>query len=406
MKVEGWLQKDIAVKAISVLIAVILWFQVVVEENPPIQKAFDYIPVVIENAPPGYVLVERWPETVKVVLKAPQRAMMGVDAKKITASIDLKKAELGQFTTPIEIEVPKGLEIVETVPSIATVVLDEAAEKRVPVEVRIEGLPSSEFQVGSPKVTPELVTVNGPKAKVTLVDRVVGRLDISGAEADFSKSANLEPVTKEGKKVEGVMVSPDKARVSITMTKLPPSKTLEVVPEVTGIPTPGYRVEAVWVEPGTVTVRAQEEVLQGVGRVSTEAISIDGSRDGIVRRRVRVLQNAQFLTVDPLWVTVYVRVVEDEVEKMFEDLPVIIVGVQSGLKWSIEPGAVSVTLQGKRDNIAAVAADSIRVTVDARGLDEGTHRLPVSVDPGSPAGVKVRGSNPGEVTVTLSPRGS
>jgi YbbR domain-containing protein len=406
MKVEGWLQKDIAVKAISVLIAVILWFQVVVEENPPIQKAFDYIPVVIENAPPGYVLVERWPETVKVVLKAPQRAMMGVDAKKITASIDLKKAELGQFTTPIEIEVPKGLEIVETVPSIATVVLDEAAEKRVPVEVRIEGLPSSEFQVGSPKVIPELVTVNGPKAKVTLVDRVVGRLDISGAEADFSKSANLEPVTKEGKKVEGVMVSPDKARVSITMTKLPPSKTLEVVPEVTGIPTPGYRVEAVWVEPGTVTVRAQEEVLQGVGRVSTEAVSIDGSRDGIVRRRVRVLQNAQFLTVDPLWVTVYVRVVEDEVEKMFEDLPVIIVGVQSGLKWSIEPGAVSVTLQGKRDNIAAVAADSIRVTVDARGLDEGTHRLPVSVDPGSSAGVKVRGSNPGEVTVTLSPRGS
>jgi len=406
-KVDRWLSKDATVKALSVLIAVVLWFQVVVEENPPIQKTFDRVSVSVENTPPGYVLVDWWPKTVRVVLKSPQRAMAGVDPGDISAKVDVKDATSGQYTRGIEISAPKGLEIIETVPSIATVILDQVLEKEAPVVVKVEGLPSSEYQAGSPRVEPEWVTLKGPKGQVSLVDRVVGRLDISGARGDLARTVRLEPVTADGKKVDGVTVLPDEALVSVAMTKLPPSQTFEVAPEIKGNPAAGYRVEAVWAEPSSVTVRAQEDTLRRIGtRLKTEAVSVEGLGEGVSRHRARVVSNPQFFSVEPSYVTVWVRVVEDKVTKTVEGLPVIITGVRPGLKWDIQPGAVSVTVEGKRGDLDALASEALKVTVDARGLEQGVHQLPVSVDTGSAGGIDVKEINPAEVTVTLSPRGS
>ncbi|HHY39013.1 MAG TPA: hypothetical protein GX507_08835 [Clostridia bacterium] len=405
--VDRWFGKDAAVKALSVLIAVVLWFQVVVEENPPIQKTFDRVSVSVENLPPGYVLVDWWPKTVRVVVKSPQRAMAGVEPGDISATVDIKDATSGQYTKAIEVSVPKGLEIVETVPSIATVVLDQVLEKQVPVQVKVEGLPSSEYQAGSPQVQPAQVTLKGPKGQVSLVERVIGRLDISGARGDLSRMVRLEPVTADGKKVDGVTVLPAEATVSLAMTKLPPSGTFEVVPEIKGSSAPGYRVDAVWAEPSTVTVRAQEDVLRTIGgRLKTEPVSVEGLGEGVSRYRAKVVSSPQFFSLEPSYVTVWVRIVEDKVSKRLEDLPVIITGVRPGLKWDIEPGAVSVTLEGKRGDLDAFGPEALRVTVDARGLEEGVHRLPVSVDTGSVEGVEVKEINPTEVTVTLTPRNS
>jgi YbbR domain-containing protein len=75
--------------------------------------------------------------------------------------------------------------------------------------------------------------------------------------------------------------------------------------------------------------------------------------------------------------------------------------VRQGLVARVNPGSVTVIVDGPLPKLNALQAGAVRATVDASNLGAGT--ADVRVDTTAPEGVTVRQVQPATVSVTLAP---
>lgn len=101
-------------------------------------------------------------------------------------------------------------------------------------------------------------------------------------------------------------------------------------------------------------------------------------------------------------VTIRIRIGEDTGERTFTAIPVRLRSLSSGLRWTISPADVTVTVSARKDILARVPVNSVEAYVDARDLGEGQHEVPVQVI--LPENVFLVKVTPGRVLLTLAPR--
>ena len=106
---------------------------------------------------------------------------------------------------------------------------------------------------------------------VTEVDRQRG-VDASGLNVD--READLIAVDSNGNQVSNVTIDPDRARVRVAVARELANVTLPVVPQIVGVPAPGYRITSVTVEPLVVTVSGEESIVSQMQTAQTEAIDV------------------------------------------------------------------------------------------------------------------------------------
>lgn len=398
---EKWLEKDLALKAFSVLLAVVLWFLAIGEQNPPVEETFRNIAVGASNLGSGLVLLDLQPKMVAVKVQGQRRTMANLDRPDFAATVDLKGINPGQGTYPISVTLPKGVELKEVLPPQAVVIVDSLATRVIPIEVRPSGLPNAEFQVASIKAQVANVTVQGPASRLRNVDRVLAELDITGAAADISKTVPLHPVDGEGRVLEGITVIPGIATVDIKMTKLPPSKVVPVQVVISGRPREGYRVGQYTTTPDKVKIRATEDRLSAIQSLSTRAVSVaDAAAD--VTTNVELQVPPGVTLVDAPSVKVTISIIEAQDERVFSDIPLRIRNTAPDLLAMANPVTVRVTVGGPKLLLDKLRPENLEVFIDLEGLGEGQSETVVHVL--TPQGTKVVSVEPASVTVTVKKR--
>ena len=112
------LENDLAVKLVSVLLAVILWLQVA-REVPETQRSLPGVPVQVRNLPPGLEAVAVSPATVTVVARGRGRSFASLSGEDLVAQVDLSGARAGRAAYPVDrVTVPKGVTLVGFSPEI------------------------------------------------------------------------------------------------------------------------------------------------------------------------------------------------------------------------------------------------------------------------------------------------
>ncbi len=398
---DRWLQKDISVRVLSVAIALILWFQVMSEENPAIERAFVKVPVSTVSLAQSQVLLDWQPRTVDVTVRGPRNLLSRMSREDIEATVDLSGLSEGHSTLSVDVVVPRGVSVVELVPSIATVVVDTVTDKRVKVIFDVRGTPAEDYEALAPVTQVEEVVATGPRTRLALVEGALGVVDITGASGEMEATSPLVAVGVDMDEVDGVTLEPNEVDVSVPMRQLPPSKVVGVNASVTGTPAEGYRVSSSTVVPGTIKVRASEATLKALGSLTTEPVSVEGREGGVVTQQVGLVLPSGIFSVEPARVTVTVVVGEDRKSRDF-DAPVVIKNLSPGLRWQISPSECTISVAGVQAEIDKLTAKQVSAFVDARGLEEGTHTLEVQAT--LPEGVELTGVNPGTVSVTLTKR--
>ena len=113
--------RDLLLKVVSVVLAVLLWMTVAGE--PVVERGLE-IPLQFKNVPVGLEIVDVPAETLKVRIRGPSSAVGRLDAWTITAVLDLVNEQPGRKSFDMfadRVEVPPGVEVTSVVP--ATVVL-------------------------------------------------------------------------------------------------------------------------------------------------------------------------------------------------------------------------------------------------------------------------------------------
>jgi len=177
---KTFLAKNLWLKLASFILAIALWFFVVLSGRSGI---FMDIPIMYINVPHSYEVVN-FPKTVSVNIEGQERLIKNLKQDEISAVIDLSNAKVGKsfYTITNEnIKLPNTLEVTSIEPDTIAIMIEKQMRKSIPVKPAIVGVPQHGFVIYGIKVAPETVVIEGPKSVISKINNIKTEpIDITG----------------------------------------------------------------------------------------------------------------------------------------------------------------------------------------------------------------------------------
>jgi len=395
--VSRLLERDLAIKLLSVFIALILWLAATNERNPQTTTLVTAVPVTLQEPDQDCTVIRSDPKTVDVRVRGSRSVIENLNRSDVVAHVDLKDVGVGERSLPVEVDAPSGLQVLDIRPARISVEIDLLKQQQVPVTVRLEGEVPQEYERDEPTCRPTDVLVDGPRSQLEQVAGAEAVVDISGATDDVVRAVSVRLLDEEGEEVRGLGVQPTLVEVLVPVTPLPPSRMVAVQPATVGEPPPGYRLTSVRVVPSRVKVRGPQAVIDALETLGTEEIDLAGARE-TVSRQVKVLLPEGCASVEPAQVSVTATVEPRLATREVGGVPVKVTGLADGVEAEVLTPRVTVLVSGPASAVAELEAQDLTVTVSATGLSPGTHALPCQVQ--GPAGLALE-TSPAAVAVRV-----
>jgi YbbR domain-containing protein len=359
------------------------------------------------NASRDVFVLSAEPGVVEVDYRVSNAEAGGVTAADFVVEVDLSEYDLERAPEPQQLplrfrSLKDGVEIQGVVPDEIRVEMDRVEVRTVPVEVDRGTIPDG-LEIDEPVVSADTVEVRGPASVVDQVDRAVAFVDIPASGININEPVPLTLVDIGGQPIgTGQLdVVPEVVSVQIEVRAVETETTVAIRPNLEpGTPAPGFALEAISVEPASVTIVGLPEVLAEIASVTTEPISIDGiSADQTFEVDLQLPDDITLADGEPTSVTVTATIGPSVSSRTFV---VGIVCTGSGSNACLPRlDQVSVTLSGAGGALSALTAADVTPTVDASGLGPGDHDLTPTIG-GLPEGVQLIAINPGTVPVTIT----
>ena len=406
----NWLIKNLGNIFLSIVLAIVVWVVAVNEANPNREDTFNGIPVVVVNQPDQTVVYAASASTVSVRLSAPESTWSVLNARVISATVDLREATSGQALHAVTVNLPdalsRGVRVVRVDPASISLILEPLAFAEVPVAVILIGQPAPTYRLGGVVSQPTTATIRGPASWVSRVTKASSELSVQGVSAPLSQTVGLIPVDASGQEVPNVDMQPRQARLSVGVEQIAGFRDLTVKVELTGTQASGYRLVGVDVTPLSVTAVGAPATLATLdGFAATEPIDITGAKEAFE-------QDAEFALPPDVGLfgqqTVRVRI---KIEPIVGSLTVPIlptpIDLAPNLIARVSPETVDVILEGPLPILDSIDIEQdVQVILDLAGLGLGTHQVEPLIE--TPAGVSVKSVLPPTVQVTIerAPRGT
>jgi YbbR domain-containing protein len=321
-------------------------------------------------------------------------------ASTFTATVDLSTvpAGTGPVSVPVRlVSIDPDINVIGYSPDRVLVELDPVVEREVQVTVRFPPPPAG-LTTGEVTISPDTVTVSGPKSKVDTV--VAVQADVVIQPSGISVDQDVTPIAIDAAdaQVSPVSLDPPAVHVQIPVFQDVRNKTLPVTPVVTGQPAPGFEVASVEVTPSVVTVAGDAEELGGLTSIETSPVSVNGASEDVTAQPALTMPDG-VVPVDGTTVTVTVTLRPVTVTRTFE-AGLDLVGEVAGTDYGLSVDRVILTLGGSAADLDRLSGATIVGLLDVSGLDPGTTDVPVTVD--LPAGVTLVAASPPTVAVTVT----
>jgi len=197
--------------------------------------------------------------------------------------------------------------------------------------------------------------------------------------------------------VEVVLVAPATLPIGFENSAI---RIVQVRPSVEVRAASGYEVISITADPPTVEIVGPESSLRGLDEAMTEPVSIAGGTRP-VREVVTVgVADPNVRLRTPQTAEVNVQIVAGSSRRTLSAVPVEVRNLDNGLRASLTPATVIVTLRGTHEAAKALTATAVDAFVDAAGRSAGDHDLQVRVQAGT--GLMVEGVNPSSLRVRIA----
>jgi len=217
------LQRNLRLKAFSFLIALV-WWAVVHGEDARIKDFV--VPIDYTNLAQTLEQSGRVVDTVTVRLRAPEAVLRNVTEDRLTVTVDLGRAPLGEQHIPITgkmLRVPGGTEVVRVAPAVIPVRVERRARREVPIVAEFSGSPPKGYARLGYAVTPPVATVEGPASEVAAVARALtGTILLEGEVSDMEFEVRPIPEAPPGSRVR-ILVPADPVLVQVRIGPAPPA---------------------------------------------------------------------------------------------------------------------------------------------------------------------------------------
>lgn len=369
---------NILTAALSVALAILVWFVAVSGQNPFEQDTLpNPVPVSLTNLGPDLLPSGPRPGVTNVTLRAPSSVWQTLTSDQVNVIADLSGLGPGIHEVPLQAET-NGLQsasVVRLNPASVTVELETGRTRTVAIQIERTGEPAQGFSAGPTVLDRDLAAISGAASLVDRVSYVAGRINLSGLRQPFNQLVDLVPVDANGDRVLGVTLDPEQTRARVDVNQRAGYRDVSVSINYAGDPADGYRLTSVNVSPQVITVASSDPQLVNdlPGFVRTELINIDGATEDVIQRIALDLPEGVSVQGEPaVTVQISIAAVEGTVQLQ---VPIRDANLQAGFNARFQPEVVTVFLNGPLPILNTLEPDDIVVSADLQGLGLGTSRV-------------------------------
>ena len=403
----------------SLLVAVLTWSVLVASDTTLTRpKTFQNVSVsVIGEATlksRGFIVMDDLDDLVsgvRMTVEVTQANYNRVSGTSYNPHFDLTEVTgVGENTLEIAYSSQIYGPVISCEPSTITVNVERYMTRRVPVVLEMVGFAPEDVYLDSYRTDPTMLSVSGPQSLVTSVARAVAKLDLSTLSTD--RASDRTALDVELQDASGAVIVSDKLEITnqtvitdsvIVDTEVVPAAMvpLELDSLVTGEPAEGYELANVYVEQDALRVAAKQEILGSIEFITVDQpLDISGAT-GNVSGYVKLKKLTGIENTLPGEIAVTAEIAEKSIERTLRAVDIDVEGVEDGLSAKLSDRQSTVQLTGAYSFIDALSREDVRLFVDASGLSEGKHTLPVQIGIDNAQDFTCALSVP-EVTVTLT----
>lgn len=317
---KGFFTKNLALKIVSLLFAMLIWGYVMVEVNPKRVKTITDVPVSFsgESSLHDRGLAVRGDRddilrNVTVRVKVQLTDYTGLDASDISASVSLRPVNKAD-TYKLKIDATSSLGTVENVsPSEITIEVDELATMLVPIDVEYSGELPEGYWKSEPTLASQSIKVSGPRDDVSTISKAICTINLEDRTTSYNEAILLKYVDKNGDEIDTALFLDTLPSVVVKMDVLRivelPINAAEAVLGADALPA-NYEVYDVVATPPTVRVVGSESALSGLTGIQIENIDVSGSSSS-VQQNIEITAPEGTTLLDDPNITVYVGIREN-----------------------------------------------------------------------------------------------
>jgi len=408
------LTNNIGLKVIALVFAFLLWLAIVNVDDPVDTKQYSGVTVkaqnesLITNDGKIYQVLDNT-NIVTVTVKAKRSVLKNIDRSDISASADIKNLQLDSMV-PITVTIPSfegRYEEARANPLNMRISIEDNESVKLPVTVATTGTPRDGYFVESTSVSPDNITVSGPKSKVESISAAVVTIDVSGLSADASVTGNILFYDAQNNVIDDSLlttnVGDDGVTVSVSVLQ---TKSVPVKASTYGEPASGYNLVSISCEPDTLELVGSRKMLDSIDSIVIPGNLIDITNATSTVESVVNIKDylpAGISTADEKSGKILVTAVIESYGSKTVNYPVgsiQVLNAPDGYKLTYQNTTdLNLKFQGAEENLSSLSASSLQVTIDLRNITEaGTYEQTVTVVP--PSGCTLTDSV--KVTVVLT----
>jgi YbbR domain-containing protein len=408
MRLWQGLISNLSSALLALFLAVVVWVVAVYETAPPRTEAFPTpLTISVLNLGEDLTILNDVPRETRITVRALGDTWDELRVGDFEATVDLAGLEAGRHELPVAVTTAEEeVSILQVDPAVITLDLQEVAERKVRVRVRLldeESIPLG-YTFRVPVVTPEQVSVTGAKASAERVAEAVVEVSLRNARDTVSQQLTPALLDADGNRVLGLSVSPPTVSVRVVVERQVGYRDVTVRATTVGSPAAGYWISNISVEPVLVTVYGQQSEIEALpGFLDTEPIDVEGATADVIQRVPLALPEGVLvlgegsgdegilvqISIQPL---LGGQTIRSELE---------IRQLAFGLTATASPTAVDIILSGPLPALQELEPSDVRTVLNLFGLARGTHKVTPEVTLPEGLGLEVKSIVPDFVEVTI-----
>jgi len=308
----------ILIQITCLIVSIVLWVFIMIDDNPIQDGTITNVPVTIKNLTAlensNLILMNSDKDqlTVIVKVKGTFNEISKLSKSDFTASIDVLGFSEGITNAKVDISGPSGIEITNTYPSQVACNIEGIISKIMDVTVQFEGKHTENFHRSLPLSNPSSVKITGPRSVVNSATAAVATVNIEGAVDNVVKTVPVR--VYDGTDAEIFMSVPiDNVEVTVPIY---PTKYVDLVPNIIGLPEEGYQITDVTVKPEKVRIAARKDILDTITELKVADLDISGAFNNILSPR-EILNTDGLIILDLTTTPVVNAAIEKSIEKEF-----------------------------------------------------------------------------------------